>query len=141
MQTLVTTIRNAGANNTILLSGLAYANDMTGWLQNVPYDPSNNLAVAFHIYPNDPCYTVDCLDAQIASVQAQYPVLVTELGEFDCGHSFIDRIMSWLDDRHIGYLSWAWSARSCTGTPALISDYKGTPTAYGIGFKNHLASI
>ncbi len=40
MQALVTAIRNAGADTQpILLGGLSYSNDLTGWLQNEPTDP------------------------------------------------------------------------------------------------------
>jgi endoglucanase len=34
----------------ILLGGLAYSNDLTGWLAHRPTDPTGNLAAAVHVY-------------------------------------------------------------------------------------------
>jgi hypothetical protein len=141
MQTLVDTVRDTGATNLILLGGLNYANNLSGWLQNVPVDPLNNLAASLHIYNFNTCNTISCLNAQVAPVRAHYRVLAEEIGENDCGHDFIDRIMPWLDSHQIGYLGWTWNTYNCSSTPALISDYNGTPTNYGIGLKKHLAFL
>ncbi len=141
MQTLVNAVRNTGATNTIMLGGLAYANNLTGWLANKPNDPDNNLAASFHIYNFNACDTISCLNSQIAPVAAQVPVIAGEMGEDDCGHGFIDTIMPWFDSHNIGYLGWSWSTYSCSNTPSLISDYSGTPTNYGVGLKNHLLSL
>ena len=72
---------------------------------------------------------------------AAVPVLAGEIGENDCAHGYIDTLMAWLDSEGIGYLAWAWDTYNCSSFPALISDYTGTPTAYGLGFKNHLAAL
>jgi Cellulase (glycosyl hydrolase family 5)/Ricin-type beta-trefoil lectin domain-like len=141
MQTLVNTVRNTGATNVILLGGLAYANNLTGWLQNKPSDPDNNLAASLHIYNFNACNTTSCLDSQVAPVRAQYPVIAEEIGENDCAHGFIDSIMPWFDSHSIGYLGWTWSTYNCSSTPALISNYDGTPTNFGVGLKNHLLSL
>lgn len=141
MQTLVNAVRATGAGNLILLGGLAYANDFYGWIQFKPHDPKNNLAASFHMYANNGCNTTSCLDSEVAPVKAQYPVLVGEIGEFDCASTFINSMMPWFDSHHIGYLAWAWDTYDCSTFPSLISDYKGTATGYGIGFKNHLSSI
>src|SRR6516225_9443901 len=47
MQALVEAVRGTGARNVILVSGLAYANDLTGWLANEPADPDHNLAASW----------------------------------------------------------------------------------------------
>jgi hypothetical protein len=141
MQMLVNTVRNTGAKNVILLGGLAYANNLSGWLQNKPNDPVNNLAASLHIYNFNACHTISCLESQVAPVRMQYPVIAEEIGEKDCAHSFIDSIMPWFDSHRIGYLAWTWNTYSCSDSPSLISDYNGTPTEYGIGLKNHLAAL
>jgi endoglucanase len=52
-----------------------------------------------------------------------------------------------LADAHgIGYLGRSWDAVapggwSCSGGPSLIKDYQGTPTAFGIGFRDHLRAL
>ena len=141
MQMLVNVVRDTGAKNVILLGGLAYANNLSGWLQNKPDDPVNNLAASFHIYNFNTCNSISCLDSQVAPVRAQYPVIAEEIGENDCAHSFIDSIMPWFDSHRIGYLAWTWNTYSCSTSPSLISDYNGTPSNYGIGLKNHLVAL
>ncbi|MBA2391756.1 MAG: cellulase family glycosylhydrolase, partial [Ktedonobacteraceae bacterium] len=141
MQTLVNAVRNTGASNVIMLGGLAYANNLTGWLANKPSDPDNNLAASLHIYNFNACNTISCLNSQVAPVAAQVPVIAGEMGENDCAHGFIDTIMPWLDSHSIGYLGWSWSTYGCTTTPSLISNYDGTPTNFGVGLKNHLTSL
>ncbi len=36
---MVTAIRSTGATQPIMLGGLSYANDLSGWLANEPSDP------------------------------------------------------------------------------------------------------
>jgi hypothetical protein len=141
MQTLVNTVRKAGATNPIMLGGLAYANDLSQWLQNEPDDPDNNLIASFHLYNFNACNSASCWDTQVSQVAAQVPVIADELGENDCAHDFIDGAMNWFDQHNIGYLGWAWNTYDCKAFPSLISHYDGTPTAYGEGFKNHLADL
>ncbi len=141
MQKLVTTVRATGATNPLLLGSLAYSNDMSQWLQNKPVDPDNSLIAALHIYNFNLCDTLSCLNAQVAPVAAQVPVLVGEMGENDCAHSFIDAMMNWFDTHGIGYLGWAWNTYDCSNFPALVSSYTGTPTAYGVGLHDHLLSL
>jgi len=49
------------------------------------------------------------------------------------------------DAAGVSYLGWAWDATaggwSCSGGPSLVVDYSGTPTAYGVGLKQHLAAL
>jgi hypothetical protein len=143
MQTLVNTVRTTGATNILMLGGLAYSNDLTGWLENEPTDPDNNLVASTHIYNFNTCSTSSCWVAQIAPVAAKVPVLAGEIGENDCAHSFIDGLMSWLDAENIGYLAWTWTVVSggCSTGPVLITDYSGTPTAYGVGLQNYLIGL
>ena len=141
MQTLVNTVRNTGATNILMLGGLAYSNDLSGWLANKPSDSRNNLVASAHIYNFNSCANTGCWNSQIAPVAAQYPVIVGELGENDCASGFINGLMSWLDSHNTGYLAWTWNPYNCSSTPALITNYNGTPTAYGQGYKNHLLSL
>ena len=121
--------------------GLAYSNDLSQWLQYKPTDPANNLIASTHIYNFNTCNNTTCWNSQTAAVAAKVPVIAGEIGENDCAHGFIDGLMSWLDSHGIGYAAWTWNPYSCTATPALITDYTGTPTAYGVGVKNHLLSL
>jgi endoglucanase len=142
MQTLVSTIRAAGAGNVILLSGLRYANDLTGWKQYEPADPDHNLAASWHSYNFNACVTEACWEQQIAPVAAKVPLVATEIGENGCTDSYVDPLMNWLDARDIGYLAWAWNADfACSTGPGLITNWDGSPSAYGLGFQDHLKQL
>ena len=70
------------------------------------------------------------------------PVLTGEMGEQDCAHGFIDRLHGLgRRARGISYLGWAWNPQNCNSFPALISNVDGTPTAFGQGLKDHLATM
>jgi len=141
MQQMVNAIRETGATNIIALGGLSSSNDLSGWLINKPQDPQNNLVAVWHEYNFSSCKDIDCWNSQIAPLALKVPIIVTELGENDCSHVFIDGLMNWLDRYNISYLGWAWNTWDCKTGPALISNYDGTPTAFGIGFKEHIASF
>jgi len=142
MQSLVTAIRSTGARNVILLAGLAWANDLTGWLRHAPRDPDRNLAASWHFYPWNACNTRACWNAQVAPVIAKVPVIADEVGEDNCADNFIDPLMSWLDAHSTGYLAWAWNADwACSAGPSLITSYNGTPTGYGAGYRAHLRAL
>ena len=143
MQTLVNTVRATGATNILMLGGLAYSNDLTGWLANEPTDPDNNLAASVHIYNFNSCSNATCWNAQIAPVIAKVPVIAGEIGENDCAHTFIDGLMNWLDSQNTGYLAWTWTVvpNGCATTPSLINDYTGTPSGYGAGLQAHLLAL
>jgi endoglucanase len=140
-QGLVNTVRATGATNIIMLGGLAYSNDLTQWLQFKPTDPANNLVAFAHIYNFNTCSITSCYDSQLAPVAAQVPLTLSEIGENDCAHGFVDTLMNWADSRGVGYLGWTWNNWDCSSGPALITDYTGTATAYGIGLRNHLAAV
>lgn len=142
MQTLVNTVRSTGATNVLMLGGLAWSNDLSQWLANKPGDPQNNIAASAHIYNFNACSNTSCWDSQIAPVAAQVPVVMGEIGENDCASGFISGLMSWADAHATGYLGWTWTASgNCGGTPALISDWNGTPTGFGAGYKSHLLAL
>jgi hypothetical protein len=141
MQTLVNTVRNTGAKNILDLGGLAFANDLSQWLQNEPNDPQHNLVAGFHLYNFNSCNSTTCWDNQVNPVTQKVPVITGELGENDCAHGFIDTAMTWMDQHGVSYMGWAWITSSCGGFPSLITSYDGTPTQFGIGLRDHLRSL
>jgi endoglucanase len=90
------------------------------------------------VYNFTECIDAACWDRTIAPVAERYPVVSGEIGEDDCDQGFIDRYMGWADQHGISYLAWDWGAFDCRSGPSLISDYDGTPTKYGEGFRQHL---
>src|SRR5215469_2351040 len=139
MQSLVSVIRSTGAHNVIMLGGLAYANDLTGWLRHKPGDPDHNLAASWHSYNFNACDVRSCWAGQVAPVMARVPLIAGEIGENSCSDTYITPLMRWLDARSASYLAWAWNADfACSARPGLITSYAGTPTAYGAGYRSHL---
>ncbi len=138
MKDLVDAVRSAGATNVLMLGGLAYANDLSGWLAHVPADPLGQIAASFHLYNFNACTDASCWSSTIATVAAQHPVVTGELGENDCAHGFIDTYMPWADAHGVSYLGWTWNTWNCSSGPALITAYDGTPTGMGTGLRAHL---
>lgn len=145
MQELVNTIRATGATNIILLGGVAYAGELSQWLQFEPHDPLHDLAASWHSYNFSQCNSSSCWNANIAPVAARVPIIAGEIGENDCADGYVDQVMQWLDAHNGSYLAWAWITQTdCKGGPSLLgnklSDYNGTPSAYGQGIKKHFLS-
>lgn len=46
--------------------------------------------------------------------------------------------MKWFDDRGPSCLGWTRNTWNRASGPALITSYDGTPTAFGIGLRDHL---
>jgi hypothetical protein len=142
MQSLVNAVRGTGARNVILVSGLAYSNDLTGWLAHKPADPAHNLAASWHSYSFNACANLACWTSEVAPVIAQVPLVAGEIGESDCASGYISELMNWLDSESASYLAWAWNADfNCSTGPSLITSYAGTPTPYGAGYRSHLQSL
>lgn len=141
MQGLVNAVRGTGATNIVMLGGLAWSNDLSQWLANEPADPQNNVAASWHVYNFNACSNTSCYDSQAGPVAARVPIVAGEIGENDCAHGFIDTLMAWLDGHGQNYLGWAWDTYSCTSFPALITDYGGTPTGFGVGLRDHLTAL
>jgi hypothetical protein len=135
MQTLVNAVRATGATNVIMLGGLAYSNDLTGWLQYKPNDPAGNLVASWHSYNFNVCSSSSCWDSQLAPVAAAVPLVAGEIGENDCASGYVTGLMDWLDRHQASYLGWTWNTWNCATGPAMISAYDGTPTAFGAGIR------
>ncbi len=145
MQQLVDAVRSTHSTQPIIISGNDYGRDLSGIYANPVSDPDHSLIYALHTYGGESPCTGACLTTVLDAAQ-HFPVTYTEFGEVDCGDDYIDREMPILDRHHIGYLAWAWDATSpngwnCSAGPALITNYGGTPTAYGAGFRAHLQSL
>lgn len=145
MQLLVDVVRATGATNVIALGGLRWSNYLSQWLTFRPNDPLNNLVAAWHVYQGNSCSAVSCYGGDVARVAAKVPVIALEIGTDSCDADFLNSLMKWLDAHEIGYLAWTWNAGSwfspvCSEI-TLISDYSGTPTAYGLIYKTHLSAL
>jgi hypothetical protein len=140
MQQLVDAVRNAGATQPVIVEGLGWGGDLSGWLANQPSDPAHQLAAGWHIYNFSGCNTSSCWDSTVAPVAQRVPVVATEVGENDCAGGFLGTLLPWADSHGIGFLAWAWNAAGCGSGPSLISDYSGTPTGYGAAYRSYINS-
>ena len=142
MQQMINAVRSAGANNVIMLGGEEYSNDLTDWLQYEPTDPDHNLVDSWHSYNFNTCSTQSCWTSEVAPVAASVPVVAGEIGENDCAGTYINPLTTWLESAGISFLAWAWNADfGCSSGPGLITDYTGTPTAYGAAYKAILQAL
>lgn len=142
MQELVDDVRKTGARQPIMLGGLNHASDLSEWLAYEPKDPLHQLVASVHIYEGGGCDTMTCWKSVLEPAARKVPVVTGEMGESGCGQSFIDKYMTWADREGISYLGWAWDAGwNCSTGPSLITTWSGTPTAYGIGLRNHLDAL
>jgi len=142
---LVAAIRATGATQPILLDGLNYANDLTGWLANKPND--SQLIASWHNYPGQGCSDASCWNSQIVPVAASVPVIATEFGMVNNDPTFFNDFMTWADAHGIGYAPWAWwvtdsSDGAAANLYSLISDLTNfTPRApEGTAYHDHLAT-
>lgn len=147
MRRLLRTVRKTGARQIVLLGGLGYSRDLTRWLRYRPRDPAKQLVASIHTYgPATARLAAVCFGAcrdNLVRIKRRFPVVAGEIGEYDCAHGYIDDFMSFADANGISYLGWAWDAVApgawqCDTGPALITNYDGTPTAFGVGLRDHL---
>jgi hypothetical protein len=142
MQALVNAVRATGAKNPIMVGGLDWANDLSGWLSHMPSDPQHALVASWHSYPGEGCSSASCWTAAVAPVAAQVPIVTGEVGDHVCASvGYVPTLLPWADGLGISYLGWTWNTWSdCDNV--LIADYAGTPTAnYGEAFRTHLAAM
>lgn len=141
MQTLVNTVRATGAKNVIMVGGLEWSNDLTGWLAHKPVDPQNSLVVSWHSYSAQSCKTVACWDAIVGPIATQVPIIIGEVGDSICNSAdYLPTLLPWANKHGLSYLGWTWNTwGDCDNV--LIKDYDGTPTNnYGQTFKDLLMS-
>lgn len=141
MQQLVDAVRDTGAPQPIMLEGLNWGGDLSGWLAHEPKDPLNQLIASVHIYNYSACANVGCWNTELAPVSKVVPIVTGEVGQRTCGSSFIRAYMTWADAHGISYIAWTWDTwdRSCGDV--LIRSFRGTPTVLGAAFKSHISSL
>jgi endoglucanase len=142
MRRLVKVVRATGARQPIMLSGINYAHNLTQWESYLPPDPLHAEVASLHTYDFGPC--LSACRANLATLAEAHPLVAGEIGETDCRHEYIDGFMDWADEHGVSYLGWAWDAHggwTCQDGPALITEYDGTPTGYGIGLRDHLRAL
>jgi hypothetical protein len=143
MQSLVDAVRATGADQPIMVGGLNYANDLTGWLAHEPTDPLTppQIIASVHVYQGESCSTDACWTSTIAPVASVVPVVTGEFGPSSCSGSFVQDYLDWSDANGVSDLAWTWGSTDdgwdCAGSPALLEHDDGTPNAYGAAVEAH----
>ncbi len=138
MQALLDAVRSTGATNVVMVGGLNFADDLTQWLAHRPNDPAHQIVASLHAYAGGPCAVSSCWTSVLQPIAAKVPIVTGELGEYDCGHSFVDSFFAWADTAGVSYVPWTWNTWDCGGGPSLITDYSGTATGFGEGYQIHM---
>ncbi len=152
-------VEGTGWHHPIVVAGLGWSNDLSGWLANRPADSANQLIAGIHTYddgaggangcPADaggPWNENNCATSIFGGIKAAgFPLMVTEMGDLSVGgctySSFLDSAFTWLDANSDGYEPWAWGPYGCSN-PSLLSDWNGTPAStYGTGTKTHIQGL
>jgi hypothetical protein len=139
MQSLLNAVRDAGATQPVLIGGLGWSSDLTGWLAHQPVDLLHQEIADIHVYNFSGCATVACWDNGIVPVKAHVPVLAAEVGQSADNGVFAGTFFNWADAHGLSYLAWTWDTWS--NAEALITSYSGAATAWGAAFHAHLTSL
>ncbi|HZT40689.1 MAG TPA: cellulase family glycosylhydrolase [Chthonomonadaceae bacterium] len=146
MQTLLDTVRSAGAKNVVVAGGLDWAYDLSGFLEGKQLsDPhGHGVIYANHDYP----FKGDTFEKWLAKMEkatSAIPVIVSEFGADGAsrrrkpepsGDQWILQVLQALQEHHWNWI--AWDLHPSAG-PTLISDWNYTPTPhFGIYVKEAL---
>lgn len=152
MQQIVDTIRAAGAQQVVLLSGLHWAADPSGVPAHLPSDALGQEVVNAHLYYTPDCATSACWDSRYDYNLGRAPFVVDEIGDdvTGCQGVWTNNVLTWLDQHDAGYLVHVWAApatetsQECgvSGTTTwntfhLLASWDGTPTPYGASVRAH----
>jgi len=141
MRTLLGAVRRTGARQPVVLPGLDWGNDLSQWATHAPVDPAGQLVASMHVYDRTRCADAGCWERSRLGLAGRAPLLVTEIGEHSCTSALSAQFWRWADARGVGYVGWTWNPWSCTAGPALVTDWAGTPTPYGAGWRTHLTAM
>jgi hypothetical protein len=160
MKDLLNAVRGAGAHKPVLVGGLAYTQDITQWLTYAAMltdqQNTNQIVASYHPYCLYKVFSVEGCQKSlknqqdnwwplIKTIAASFPVVLGEIGEYDCSTTFLDAYLPFADQNGMSYLGFTYNTVDCSnpdnGGPALIKDNAGKPTPFGIGLKSHLATL
>ncbi len=144
MQKLLDTVRATGARNVVVVGGLDWAYDMSGFLEGKALADRKGLGVIYanHNYPMKGD-TPEQWVAKMKRAAAKVPILVGEFGagggfgRRSRGEQWVRQILQGLQDN-----KWHWTAWDLhvSAGPTLVSDWNYTPTPdFGVFVKQALA--
>lgn len=150
MQKLYDTVRATGANNLVIVGGLAWAADLSG----VSSNPVNgtNILYAAHPYCTSNCAQAasqNTWNAKFGSLAAKYPIIATEFGDrsTSCTADYASAFIAYTNMKattgsnppnELSWTAWAFyvANNQCT-FPTLLMDWY-TPNAFGTAVESAL---
>jgi len=121
MQQLLDAIRDAGANNVVIVNGLNYGYDLTG----VPRYKLEGDNVMYGLHPYDDQMSELSLDRNIGKLMKSYPIVATEFGQRDCnGVSSYQTWLSYASKHKLHWIASFWygpAATRCTFPTLLLN--------------------
>ena len=141
MQQLIDAVRGSGARQPVIVAGIGWANDISGWLAGGLRDPAGQLIAGIHLYPAQGCQLPDCW-GDMAPVAARVPVVIGETGDSAGGPvTYLDKALPSADQHGLSYLAWTWNPWDHPDD-VLITGWDGKPTpGEGSYYRDHLASV
>ena len=155
MQQLLNAVRQTGATNVVLISGVSWAQDLSEWIAHKPTDPEKQMAAVWHAYPNSsavgnpqdalPKFGSIAYRWTKSVLAAGYPVLITEFGDHNASGTedapFASKLLPWADENGASYTGWSWNPWPAPNN-VLVKDEAGTPTdGYGRYTKAHYVCV
>jgi len=149
MQSTAQTIRANGATNLLLIGGVDYSYDISGYASN-PITGQGALAYVTHPYtfkttPGD--------DAAFLNPAKTLPVVATEFGDANvegfrnipptqCDGALYSNYLTKFETAGMSWTAWAWIVDEWgCGFPQMIADYSGTPNAIGTPVQQRLMML
>lgn len=145
-QAIVDTIRDTGATQPIVISGINFAGDVSLWDKFKPTDPRNALIVGWNDfdYGGNLAHSKD----DLRRLARKFPILVGGFGDTDCNSDYSNKIMRFADGNGISYLAWTWNTEAdyggCSNAllgPGLSAYFSGHPSGFGKGVRAHFRAV
>ena len=129
MQAMLDTVRSTGAKNVVIVGGLDWSYDLSGFLKGYRLDDrrGNGIIYANHSYP----FKGDSVERWLAKMETAtktLPVIVSEFGPPGTKEEpWLRRVLQALEEHQ-----WDWTAWDMhpAASPCLIKDWKYTPTTF-----------
>ncbi len=145
MQQLFDAVRGAAPQSVIVVAGADTATDLSGVARGFALGGSG-IVYAAHMYQGRG-YGMAEWQARFGSLAASFPLLVTELGSFDCSAGATLPLLAYLDQPladpalRIGWGVRSWNVPGDCGYPSIIADFSGAPLGeLGQAVRDHLQS-
>ncbi len=129
MQQLYDAVRAAGADNLVVIGGLAWASDLSG----VPDNRISGYNILYATHPYASNVTPPGFDNAWGSLTKTDPVIVTEFGDpSNCAGTYDSSVITYAQQHNASWTAWAWYATNppCN-FPSVITDWSGTPSMTG----------